>query len=233
MRTASRKNRTVAQGLLEPVDEFGDGSDKRGRVQAFVGLPQAILCLFRDIVALQEPLCGCSGGIIEPLDLGAMPCLGDKLARGLAVVLIVGRQLPDLTEAGELRCRFVAPVSSCLSDDVPVLLLDMALVVLLVGPAAGECEAVALAVSEHVCVDEDGVVVRVKGEARERQAPARLLDGGEAESLAAAHEGAADGPPGSDVGHGERVGVFARCRGAAVRAQVTSRNPGLSPSQSA
>ena len=64
-----------------------------------------------------------------------MPCLGDKLARGLAVVLIVGRQLPDLTEAGELRCCFVAPVSSCLSDDVPVLLLDMALVVLLVEPA--------------------------------------------------------------------------------------------------
>jgi hypothetical protein len=59
----------------------------------------------------------------------------------------------------------------------PVLLLDVAAVVLVALPAAGEGDPLLLAVGEQVVIDELRAVVRVDAEQGEGQDPAHVVDG--------------------------------------------------------
>ena len=79
-------------------------------------------------------------------------------------------ELFDLLAIGTRR--FVAVPADELADVGPVLLLDMGVVVLLLGPAPGEADLPIMAITVQIMVDELAAVVRCRIESGpERPAP--------------------------------------------------------------
>src|SRR3970282_2458258 len=76
----------------------------------------------------------------------------------------------------------------------PVLLLDVGVVVLLVGTAAGELDLLGAAVADQVVVEELAAVVGVDAAEAEGQALAHVLEGGDDPSLALAGHPSGFGP---------------------------------------
>jgi hypothetical protein len=106
-------------------------------------------------VVVEEPAQGCLGGVVEAPCTLAHRLLAHQLhprleavAEGAQVVGIEG------VEPGLLSGRVEAIVADQAADQCPVLLLDVAVVVLVVGPRTGELDAAVLAVFEEVEVDE-------------------------------------------------------------------------------
>ena len=81
----------------------------------------------------------------------------------------MGLDGPDLVQEREFAGGVVAVVAGGLADFGPVLLLDVGLVVLVVGSAAGEGDVPVGAPGAEVVVDELAAVVRVDSEDRERE----------------------------------------------------------------
>ena len=118
-----------------------------------------------------------------------------------------------------------ASVPDHLAHDVPVLLLHVAGIILFVRAATSERDVFPLAVAHQVSVDELSAVV----ESMPRMGTGMRLDfihGSDAEPFATAHERRGDGPAGSDIGHVERVDVFAS-RAIGMSDQIYFQEPGL------
>ena len=139
-------------------------------------------------------------------------------------------QAREVIHASELRIGglgSVAIIADERADDGAVLLLDMGTVVLLVGAAAGEGDALALAPGIQVVVDELGAVVAVQAAQGHRQTLADVVDGGADSFLALAPDDLEVDPRGRDIDGAERVEVEALGRGAAVGDQVQFEEAGL------
>src|SRR5665811_2307806 len=89
----------------------------------------------------QQPLVRREGLIVALVDLGASALLGEQFYRGQEEVHVEAQVGVDRGDQGPLLVGIVAPVAGLAADDAPVLLLDEAGVVLLVGAAAGEGNA--------------------------------------------------------------------------------------------
>ena len=86
----------------------------------------------------EQALVGRRRPIVALVHLGAATLLGEQLHRGQEEVHVEAQVGVDRGDQVTLGFGVVAPVAGLAAHDAPVLLLDEAGVVLLVGPAAGE-----------------------------------------------------------------------------------------------
>jgi hypothetical protein len=107
----------------------------------------------------------------------------------------------------------------------PVFLLDVGIVVLLVGTAAGELNPMGLAVAKEVAVDELDTVIGVQALQREGQGRGDLLQGPVDAALALSQGCTSLGPGGGDVGKVQRVDVRAIGSAPAVVDQIDLAKP--------
>ncbi len=102
----------------------------------------------------------------------------------------------------------------------PVLLLDVGVVVLLVGPTAGELDAVGPAVADQLVVEELAAVVRIDALQTKGQIQAHLLEGRDDPRLPFAEHGSSLGPGGVDIREIEGMSELPLRTAARVRDQV-------------
>ena len=102
-------------------------------------------------------------GVVAFDDLGADTFAADQLLLGAQQVREVVVEVPDLVEELELGGGVETEVADEASDVGPVLLLDVAAVVLVAGPAPGEGDLVGEAVVVEMGVDELRTVVGIDG----------------------------------------------------------------------
>ena len=88
---------------------------------------------------------GCGPYLVLFGDLGAFADLGDQLLLWIEVVVQLGLQLPNLVELQHLCCGVIPVVAHGGAHHRPVLLLDVATVVLVSRPCPGERGLVSLA----------------------------------------------------------------------------------------
>ncbi len=106
-----------------------------------------------------------------------------------------------------------------------VLLLHPSLVVLPVGPAAGERDRLGGAVIPHRLVHEHGVVVGVEAQQLEGQVTAQFLQHRDQQRLLSDEQRRAFGPAGGDIGQHQRLHEAAVRSRSAVRDQVRLDEP--------
>src|SRR6185312_9058446 len=157
----------------------------------------------------EQPLVGGLGAVVAFADFGADAGFGLQFLLGGDQVDQRGQYGPDPVEQLDLAGGVVAPVADGAAGDVPVLLLDVAAVVLVLRPGSGEGDLLLQAPGEQVLVDEFAAVVGVDPEQRERQCGLDLDQRGEHVPGGLVAHGADFGRPGGDVGDREGVGELA------------------------
>src|SRR5438067_2189775 len=98
-----------------------------------------------------------------------MTLLALKLHGGLEEVDVESEPAVNALQQAALLLAFVAGIADELAHDGPVLLFDIALVVLSVRTRAGELDPVLIAVLLHEMIDELASIVRVDASDREGQ----------------------------------------------------------------
>ena len=124
--------------------------------------------------AVQKPVERCLGGIIAPSDARAVACLAHQFAHRVQEVDVVAGEIVDAPECGERR-QFQSVVADQPSDHSPVLLFDVAGVILGVGSPPREGDALLGAVANQQAIDEFSAVVAIQAQNGERQISLQAL----------------------------------------------------------
>jgi hypothetical protein len=128
----------VGQGV-DVVKLPGDGLGQGEGVKAVALPPELAGDLGTDLRASEDPLQGGAGRVVPAPDARAHPLLTEQLDRRQEQVLEQPQLLPvESLDRGLRGEAVVAHVAQELADVGPVLLLDVGVVVLLVGPPARE-----------------------------------------------------------------------------------------------
>src|SRR2546429_660897 len=191
---------------MDALELLVDGAGQREGIE-----PLAVPAQLRDdlraqVGAGEHPLEGRAGRIVAPAQTRADPLFARELHRGQEQVL----EQPQLVGVERVhrrarRRRVIAHVPEELADVRPVLLFDVGVVVLLVGPAAGELDLLGLAVLPEMLVNELRAVVRVDAAQPEGQAGPELLERGLHGRLALAQHRRRLDPGGVDIGEVQRM----------------------------
>jgi len=170
----------------------------------------------------QEALQGGLRSIIEALEAGADPDGLDQAHRGLKEVHPEAQLVAVEGVDGFQGLRgIVAVPAQELAHMGPVLLLDVGIVVLLIGAAAGELDGGGLlAVLDQMVVEELAAVIGVQGAQGERQNVANFLKSVENPGFSPSLDSPGLHPGGKDVGEVERVEELALGGGPGVAHQV-------------
>jgi len=157
-------------------------------------------------LGVEEMVQGGLRGIIEALEAGADPDGLDQAHRGLKEVHPEAQLVAVEVVHGLQGLRgIVAVPAQELAHMGPVLLLNVGIVVLLVGPAAGELDLGLSAVFEQMVVEEFAAVIGVQSAQGEGQGLADLLEGLQNAGFASSLHGPGFHPAGEDVGEVEGV----------------------------
>src|SRR5512144_3279013 len=143
-----------------------------------------------------------------------------------ATVGQLGLQCPDLVEQQPFCLGVVAVVADHDPYDRPVLLLDVAAVVLVARPRPGEGDLAFLAPGQQVMIDELRSIVTVYAQDRERHRAGDVVERGEHPFAGLVAHAAVLRPAGGDVGDGQRPGVLTGGVAAVVGDQVDLDEPG-------
>jgi len=139
--------------------------------------------------------------IVLPTQAGPDALLAPQLDRGQEQVLEESELVPiEIVERGPRGRRVVADVTHELGDVGPVLLLDVGVIVLLVGPAPRELDRLRLAVAVEMIVDELRAIVGIDPAQAKGQRPPDLVQGRFDAGFAAAEDRPGLDPGGVDVG---------------------------------
>jgi hypothetical protein len=115
-------------------------------VDAQVELVEVGGALFVEGTGGEEALVGCVCGVVGFADPSVVPLLALELEGGLEEVDMHPQAAVDALEEATLLLAFIACVADVAPHHVPVLLLDVALVVLVIGTAARKLDLVGIAV---------------------------------------------------------------------------------------
>ncbi len=213
----------------ERVLELPNLCTQSHRVQGKEQLRQVFLHGRGHVGGGQDPLVGRLRSIIAPPDLAVNCLLLAQTQDWLEEVL----PQPQLGVQGahpeERDLRVVAAIADVLADHRPVALLDVGLVVLAIGPRAGEEDrdwAAVLAVLKEMVIDERAVVVRVQAPEQEGQPLLDGLDSSQGGSFASIGERFALVPTGRKIDHVRGVDELAIRRRATMHDQVNLQVPG-------
>jgi hypothetical protein len=128
-----------------------------------------------ELVGCDQALIGTAGGIVSFDDLGSDPRALDELLLGEEEIGVPPVDGPDPVQQCQYGVGVEPQVADQFADVGPVLLLDVAAVVLVAGSGTGEGDLACGAPLEEVGVDELAAVVRVDPEEREREGTTGLL----------------------------------------------------------
>jgi len=224
-RSGHRHRRAAVR--TQPVDFLQPGLDLRRelkRVELRPLLPQFRHPLRIDRRRGCHPLPGCLRSLIMPPQLRPHPLLLRQLHRGQKQVGKLPQFLPvQVVDSLPRRLRVVPQVAQKPPHVRPVLLLDVGVVVLLVGPSARELNIVHPAVAHEMRVDKLRAIVGIDPPQGKRQGLANLFQGRAHRLLAAAQHRPRLRPVGVNVGDVERVTELARGAVPRVRNQVDLR----------
>ena len=160
---------------------------------------------------------GCVIALRHP---GAVPGLLHQLERGLKEIHKEPHAAIEPRQFGGRGNARVSAIAHHTSHDGAVLLLDMGLVILAIGPRAGELDMRRLAPALDRLVHEDAVIVRIEAEQRKRQRRAQRGHHFAQQALFAKQQGRAFRPTCRDIGEGQCLHEAATCRRAAVRHKI-------------
>jgi hypothetical protein len=138
---------------------------------------QAGFAIRGDISGCLDTLIGGSGRIISFDGLIVHPPFGDQFEDRLEEIEVEAQVLVDTLEEQELGLGVEAIITDEATDDRPIFLFDMGLIVFLVRARTGKGDLLKVAVMEEQVVDEFGAVVGVNAEQIEGQARAHDFNG--------------------------------------------------------
>src|ERR1035437_4965664 len=139
------------------------------------------------------------------MDSRPFPRFGLQLERGLEEVDV---ETGNLVESTQCRCftqTLQAAITNQLANNGSVLLFDPRLIVLSIGAAASENDALLLAIIQQRVVHECAVVVCVQSEQRKGKLGPQTSNGFYNEALLANRKSQALGPSRGHVGQYQRV----------------------------
>jgi hypothetical protein len=230
--------------MVESIELLGHGSFQFRRVEGFVDRGQLLFGLGIDSVRLQESLVGSLGHIVPPLHPPPDPFLGHQFDHRLSLQDPVGKEvlvqpqlvLVEVVHDLELLRGLVTEVAEDLPDVGPVLLFHPGIVILLVGPGAGEADMLFLAIAPHQVVDHSAIVVGVDLVQGEGETVLYLVQGGVDARLPAGSRGMGSAqdslslpPARGDVRGREGMDELPSSRGSTVGHQIQLHIPGLLP----
>ena len=158
--------------------------------------------------------------VVALADEGALPSLLGELERRLEEVHEQPHRPVEPRQGFGRGEPLEPPVAHHPPHDGAVLLLDVGLVVLAIGPRAGERDPRRLTPGLHRLVDEHGVVVRVEPEKRDGQPFAHHRHHLAEQLLLAKEQRRALGPARRDVGEHQRLHEAPARGGPAVRHEI-------------
>jgi hypothetical protein len=145
-------------------------------VEGLILTRKRIFHLLRNLGVCEYPSVRSLRLVVATGELASVPDLFSELHDRLEVVGVQAEKLIEHPQELELPGPVVAVVADRAANDGIVFLLDIAVVVLVIGPTAGEGDFLVFTVLFEVGVDELGAIVAVKAEEREGEPGA---DGGE------------------------------------------------------
>jgi hypothetical protein len=172
-------------------------------VEGLILTHKGILDLLGDLGVCQDPSVGSLGLVVTTGELASVPDLFSELHDRLEVIGVQAENLIEHPQELELPRRVVAVVADCAANDGIVFLLDIAVVVLVIGPTAGEGDFLVFAVLFEVGVDELGAVVGVEAQERKGESGADSFDGGKNMATGLIFRGFRLGPACGHIGQGE------------------------------
>src|SRR5262249_14014360 len=167
-----------------------------------------------------EALIGRLGPIVDSVDASALASLVPQALDGLEEVGVQAHEAIDAAKLGVGGASGVAIVADQGADDGPVFLLDLGTVVLPVGPAPREGDALAAAIVVQRAVDELGDVVGIQAAHGDREPPRDLMEGGGHTAMALPPQRLELDPAGGDIDGAERGPEEAGRALAAVRDEI-------------
>ena len=164
----------------------------------------------------EQPAVGRLRAIVPLAHAGAVALFGDQFADGLKKVHVEPQDLVHGLERQEGCTGAVAMVPDVAAEDGAIALLDIGLIVLAVGAAAGEPDALLATPRDEDVVEELPAIVGVEAPQGHREGAAGEVDSGADALVALAPDGLQFGPPGGDVGGEKRgeeeaAGAFPQC----------------------
>jgi len=211
----------------QPLQALPGFPPKLNGIERLVKGAESLLGRCGDLRRFEDPLIRGLGLIVTLDHFRPEPLLGDEPHGGLEEVHPEAQHVVDGAERGGGRLALVPLVADEAADDRPIAFFDVGLVILAILPAAGEGEALGLAVGDEVGVDERAVVVGVDAPQREGQPLADRGERGEDAPLAAVDDGPGFKPGRGDVDDGQALDVLPVGRLAAVTDEVQFRKAGV------
>ena len=145
-------------------DAFVNVATKSSGIEAQVLIEQFCFFSQRDILAFQNSLIGCSGGIILPNNSVANVLFVNEFEDGLKEVDIQAQVLVDALEDGILLIVVQSIIANGMPHHGPVLLLYMGLIVFLVRSRTCEGDLLIQAIVIEQVIDEFGAIIGVNPE---------------------------------------------------------------------
>src|SRR5262245_48517663 len=212
--------------LPQDIQGTGKVTGQRDGVQARRLRRQGLLLVGREPAGDQDPLVRGWGRIVALEDLAPDPPFAQQLADWAEEVVLEAQQGVQALQDRPRGTRAVAVIAAEPPDEQAVALLHPGLVVLAVGPAAGEADAAMAAPPDEAGVDELTAVVTVPFAQGERQPRGDVLNGAGDPPLVQVPEGLQFGPTGGHVDRDERRAIPAGGRVPAVQDQTPLERAG-------
>jgi len=179
-------------------------------VELVVLSAQSSLDLIGDCRMGKDSVIGSLWSVIATREVAAPADFLGQLHDGLEEVGVEPEDVIEGRQHGELFGSVIAIVPDGLADDGVVLLLDVAVVVFVIGPAAGKGDLLLETVPVELIIDELTAVVRVQAEQPEGEVALDLLESVEDIGLGLIFQGFHLHPCRGDIGEGEGLGVLAK-----------------------
>jgi len=165
--------------LVHPVQFFELGvkvSLQLGRIETPIDRVELLSGALRNRLRDHKPPVRRLGGIVVAVDPPFLPMLTDELHHRLKEVLVLPKELIELSQENDLLIGVIPQVPHHGPDVGGVLLFHETVVILLVGTRPSEGDPVLLTIAEQVPVDEGRSIIRVQCLPGEGTAGAHAID---------------------------------------------------------